>query len=1657
MKKRAKIIAMFVFAALVMVLSASTANCQDTVSVVALAPRTLYANTPATVSVTALTIPDQRPTVVPVVIWLKSDSIPGPGPIPPPPPPPQPPLPPPPPPWPLPPTPPKLNSEPLEKASASLQVFEGLTDEHGRLTAQFDAPNLTPGQYTLEIQVEGIETILTTQVQLKRMPVLLIETDKPIYKPSQTIQGRLLVLSNELRPTSSKVDVEITDGKGIKIFRKTLKTNAFGVAPFKLDLANELNFGTWKIAAESGSASGQIDIRVEKYVLPRFEVELSTVRDYFLVDEDMFGTINATYFFGKAVDGIVDLLAKRYVGVWEEYATYTTTLSNGMADFLLPPVGYVSGTPGADGAGSVQLEATVTDTSGHEEKATKLLKIVDSTIQHQIIALSKSITPGQPFDVLLVAQTPDGQPVTFSAEVTCEYSDEYCPVPPPLPPPPLPPLPPQPPVPPPPPPPPPAIIENSLLYNLTNTESGLLSTDTRVFPSVNGSTTVTFLAPEGTACVHIRSSVSKDGVTADAELTIYASYSPTDSFLHLRRSSDAPIRVGDIVTIDVFQTHDVTIYYDIFANGRTVWSDATTSPQIVFQATQQMVPAAKVVAYAINPNNEVSAQTLSFKVTLDNSAGLKVQFDANQVLPGDPVQVTVQADTEVMVGLAIVDESVYALNQGRLNMREVFNELENRFMEPQSEVHQSNYGAYEVFDEADLQVLVSDTITVPRGRSGGPAFPGLPPPAPAPPPPGPPGPPGPPPPPGTPPPPPPDEPNPLAKVSRIRQFFPETWLWMPDLLTKPDGTVAVDLTAPDSITTWRLHAVSTSDNGLGISESTLLVFQEFFGEPDLPYAVTRGEQFPVRIQIFNYLDTPQLVHVELDDAEWFDLLEAGTQQISVNANSVGLASFLIQPTQLGRHTLEVTLRSTLRADAVRKELIVEPEGTQRELVTNGMISADKTLILDTNMPEYLVPGSEKLLLSITPSLVAQSINGVDDLLHMPYGCGEQNMIFFAPDVEILRYLDATEQLTPEVRAKAEYFITTGYQRELTYRRQDGSFSAFGDRDASGSLWLTSFVLGTFSAARDIQAIDQTVLDDAADWIESHQLIDGSWMPVGFVHHKDMMGGATGRFALTAFVTIAMADYGAASTEALNRATQHLTNNLYSVQDQPYALAIAALALARVNNSAVHTVVDRLLEIAIRDGKGIHWEPHAVETTAYAALAMMEVQKPQANDAIKWLALHQNSRGGFGSTQDTIMALKALMTAAQMQTRNVNLTITAIADSTTLAQFTVNSSNFDVLQIAELPAGTSIQLSATGSGEARFQLVRRFNVSLADQTIENDMALQVRYDANNVHVDDIVNVTVVVHYFGQAGETGMMIVDVGVPTGFTPVRESIDALVDAGTVSRVEVAGRKVILYIDGLVSGEQRTFTFQIKARFPVRALIPDSKAYLYYEPGTRAEHQGTKIAAGFPDAGPDQTVFARHDGFAQVTLDGTDSFEGNIEGLTFNWSCVVDGNTLTERGPIVTIQLPAGRHIISLIVNDGIRDSAPDHVVITVIEPLESHLWISPKVINRISRLPKIFALLHLPQGVTKDQIVAEQPLLLYPLNIEPYHQHIIQSGPGGNQSTSIFAFFNKADLIQAVPDDGRLELNLVGQLKTGQYFYGTDTVRIMSGGRGHRKGVHN
>ncbi|MBI4604848.1 MAG: hypothetical protein HY721_23035 [Planctomycetes bacterium] len=733
--------------------------------------------------------------------------------------------------------------------------------------------------------------------------------------------------------------------------------------------------------------------------------------------------------------------------------------------------------------------------------------------------------------------------------------------------------------------------------------------------------------------------------------------------------------------------------------------------------------------------------------------------------------------------------------------------------------------------------------------------------------------------------------GPPSDPIRVRQYFPETWVWEPLRLTGDDGRATLDLTAPDSITGWKLAVVGTAPpagagapGGISFGEDDLTVFQDFFVEPSLPYSVVRGEVFPVKVDVFNYAETDQAVALSLEEAPGFEITGGSSVTVTVPAGSASAVHFEIRPTALGSHPLAIAARGSSFSDAVRRDLLVIPEGRPVEEVSNGVIEANTTVSLDASIPAEAVPGSGRAYLNVSPSPVAQTLSGVSDLLGMPYGCGEQNMIFLAPDIEVLKYLREIGELAPEIRAEAEYFVNVGYQRELTFQSDDGGFAAFGGPE--GSLWLTAFVLSTFAGAREVRDIDESVLAQAAGMLVSRQQADGSFQTDDFLIHKEMDGGLSNLYAMAAYVTNALADYeytppgsggNAQVAAALAKAAGYLRDRRTPVNDDAYSLSIATVALGKVPGfgDAARAVLDRLLELAKTDGPGLHWEPYPVETTGYAAMALLSAEggagRPEAQGAVEWLSTQRNALGGYGeSTQDTVVAIRALFLAARKVRRDLDVDLSVASGGETLLTLHVDSSNYDLSHSFELPVAGSLELRSSGRGNAGYQVVKRYNVPGDLLPPPRDMLIDVAYDSSHIEVDDLVDVRVTLKYTGEKPKTGMTIADVGIPTGFEVVRSSLEALVASKTVSRTELAGRKVIFYIEELVSGKPLAFGFQVRALYPVRAEGPLSRVYEYYDPKVTAFHRQRSVTIiGPPATAP---TFRRGDSNADGDVDLSDA-----------------------------------------------------------------------------------------------------------------------------------------------------------------------------------------
>ena len=92
-------------------------------------------------------------------------------------------------------------------------------------------------------------------VRVEEGTIVFLETDKPIYKPGQTIRIRLLTLDSALRPVGGQATIEALDAKGIKVFKKAVTVDDYGMAALDLPLSSESNLGVWKLRAATGSGA----------------------------------------------------------------------------------------------------------------------------------------------------------------------------------------------------------------------------------------------------------------------------------------------------------------------------------------------------------------------------------------------------------------------------------------------------------------------------------------------------------------------------------------------------------------------------------------------------------------------------------------------------------------------------------------------------------------------------------------------------------------------------------------------------------------------------------------------------------------------------------------------------------------------------------------------------------------------------------------------------------------------------------------------------------------------------------------------------------------------------------------------------------------------------------------------------------------------------------------------------------------------------------------------------------------------------------------------------------------------------------------------------------------------------------------------------------
>uniref|UniRef100_A0A673C2A4 Alpha-2-macroglobulin domain-containing protein n=1 Tax=Sphaeramia orbicularis TaxID=375764 RepID=A0A673C2A4_9TELE len=837
----------------------------------------------------------------------------------------------------------------------------------------------------------------------------------------------------------------------------------------------------------------------------------------------------------------------------------------------------------------------------------------------------------------------------------------------------------------------------------------------------------------GMASFSLDTSLWKNSVTLKTGLspTSAAFYSKSNSFLKIMQNNgkipcdgDAAVQVQYIIQGAELKTETGSLGFLLpgktshFISYEKKFHKGEVS--VLLREVINLAPVAQLVVYTVMPSGETVADSRDFPIQLCLNNKVSLRFSSLQHLPAEKTTLSLQAHPGSMCSIRAIDQSVLLLQSeqeitvdyvGHTSVCFQFSTSMIVYLFISLFLNMLNFSFISFTDNSIFFIFLSYLYMAPESINRKYDSPAV------------------------------EQAEMKTETAKetIRTYFPETWIW--DLVFVGDnGSVSVEKTVPDTITKWAAGAFCVSSVGFGVAPNTgLTAFQPFFVSLTLPYSVIRGEVFTLKATVFNYLSQCIMVKVTLADSEEFTSRDCDGCQYSVClcGEESRTFSWIVTPTALGEVSLKVsaevlktdelcgnevaTVPDIGQIDTVVRTLLVQVSGIKHKnhnfplcmmhvfcfVFPDGPTEKNISLL----MPEMFVAGSARATVSVLGDLMGRAMKNLNKLLAMPYGCGEQNMVLFAPNIFILNYLKSTGQLTKEILDKAVHFLESGYQRELTYKHNDGSYSAFGKSDESGNTWLTSFVMKSFGGARPYIYVNPQHIDEARSWLSRHQRRDGCIRSVGKLFHNGMKGGVSDDVSLTAYITAALLELDTNITDTVVQNCLRCLQTVVDQMDNLYTTALLSYTFTLAGDEDTRSkLITYLDQKSNTQGGTRHWERAGasgkgldsleVEMTSYVLLALVSGPTmpgfglDYSSGIVRWLAQQQNPYGGFSSTQDTVVALQALAkygAATYSEEGSTTVTVTSLGGLN--KHFTVDQTNrllYQEEKLSEVPGEYTVR-------------------------------------------------------------------------------------------------------------------------------------------------------------------------------------------------------------------------------------------------------------------------------------------------------------------------------------------------------------------------------
>ncbi|MDT5272247.1 MAG: alpha-2-macroglobulin [Acidobacteriota bacterium] len=1027
-------------------------------------------------------------------------------------------------------------------------------------------------------------------------------TDRPVYRPEQKVYFRGILRERTddgyKLPAGKAVSVTVTDGDGATIYEQEMALSSRGTFSGELDLPEETPLGYYSINAALGDASASGSFEVQEYKKPEYKVKVTTPQAFIRAGEATRFTVSANYFFGSPVAKAsvkYYVYRSRYYGWWreggegeeDEFGADPTAEEGGddsgsygdemvlEGDGKLDAQGHLDvdyKVPQADQKDywdySYRLEAEVTDAARRSMSGSTSFTGVRSNVVAYAYADRFVYNQGEAAHVNVTARDREGRPVQTRVKLT--------------------------------------FFDRRWKKVVKKTEEGYEYPDYEVeekeLSSVNvdtdaegkGAIDYTAAAP---GSVRIKTTVEEAGKPVVMEAGYLWIADPTGNWTDVSYQGEDEIQlVADKPSYKPGETARILAQLpkeDAHLLVTTELDNVLAVRQLHVAGRQATIDIPVEARFAPNVTvsvtyvrgSEMYTAQIDLKVPArDKMLNLQIISNKKEFKPRETASYTVLARNAdgspaagAEVSLGVVDEAVYSIAS------ESVGDIRREFYGPRYSSVSTSFSVNYYFSG----YAGTKTVELAQKKKPKHQFADIK-----------------------------DETvNPL-----VRKIFKDTAFWQPALVTGADGKATARFELPDNLTTWRATARAvTADTKVGVAVSKVVERKDVILRVALPRFLTVGDTVTLSGIVHNYLKAEKVTKISIEVAGG-RLLDPAQQTVTIPSQGEYRVNWRVEAPASGDLKILAKALTDAESDAVETGIPIVPRGLKYTRADSFAISddeADKTV--NVKLPANADPNARTLRVEVSPTIAGTLFGALDYLTSYPYGCTEQTMSSFLPNVIVTQALQNVQTTTVKDTNDVGKKVRKGMRRLYSFQHADGGWGWW--RDDETDAWMTAYVVdGLVQAARAGYEVDADRLNNARGALR--KMLDAN--------------AAETDIDVRAYMAYSLAESGDAEMRYLN--------DLFANRAKlgAYGRALIALGFKERNDGRAQTVAGELERTAKGSGAEAFWETTEATALAVKALARTLPQSEVLPRAARWLVGHRRHGHYWLSTRETAFAVYGLL-------------------------------------------------------------------------------------------------------------------------------------------------------------------------------------------------------------------------------------------------------------------------------------------------------------------------------------------------------------------------------------------------------------------------------